>query len=99
MTSDEMVKYRRTDDMESLYLMLANEGSIYENWYGFIVRLARKAVCGDKVNYEKLANECCKKIVPSLDRLCVRHHKICEEWLQVTDEQKVLLHGNGSITR
>lgn len=33
MTSLEMVQYKRTDDMDSLYLMLANESSIYELWH------------------------------------------------------------------
>ena len=82
MTSLEMIQYRRTDDMESLYLMLNNEKAIYNLWHDTAERLARRLLSGKDVNYDELADEYGKKIALSLDRLCVRYHKICGEWLQ-----------------
>lgn len=91
MTSLEMIQYKRTADMESLYLMLNNEEAIYNLWHDTAERLARRLLSGKDVNYDELADEYGKKIVISLDRLCVRHHKICGEWLQLTDEQKLIV--------
>lgn len=88
MTSLEMVQYKRTDDMDSLYLMLGNEEPIYSLWHDTAVRLAKRVLNGKEMDYDELAEEYSKKIAPSLERLCIRHHKICGEWLQVTDEQK-----------
>nr|DAP55796.1 MAG TPA: hypothetical protein [Caudoviricetes sp.] len=91
MTSLEMVQYKRTDDMNSLHLMLANESSIYELWHDTATRLARRVLAGKEMDYDELAEEYGKKIAPSLERLSIRHHKICGEWLKVTDEQKRIL--------
>lgn len=91
MTSFEMVQYKRTDDMQSLYLMLDNEEPIYSLWHDTAVRLGKRVLAGKDMNFDELAEEYGKKIAPSLDRLCVRHHKICGEWLQVTEEQKRIL--------
>lgn len=91
MTSFEIVQYKRTDDMESLYLMLKNESSIYELWHDTATRLAKRVLNGKDMNFDELAEEYGKKIAPSLERLCIRHHKICGEWLQVSDEQKRIL--------
>jgi hypothetical protein len=91
MTSLEMIQYRRTDDMESLYLMLDNEKTIYNLWHDTAERLARRLLSGKDVNYDELADEYGKKIALSLDRLCVRYHKICGEWLQLTEEQNIIV--------
>lgn len=91
MTSLEMVQYKLTDDMDSLYLMLKNEGSIYELWHDTATRLAKRVLNGKEMDFDELAQEYSKKIAPSLERLCIRHHKICGEWLQITDEQKRIL--------
>lgn len=91
MTSLEMVQYNRTADMESLYLMLNNDSSIYELWHDTATRLAMAATKGKCLNYDELAKEYSRKIAYSLDRLCVRHHKICGDWLQVTDQQKEIV--------
>lgn len=91
MTSLEMVQYKLTDDMDSLYLMLKNESSIYELWHDTATRLARRVLNAKEMDFDELAQEYSKKIAPSLERLCIRHHKICGEWLQVTDEQKKIL--------
>lgn len=91
MTSLEITRYHRTDDMEALYLMLQNEGSIYELWHDTAKRLAKRQLVGKTMNYDELADEYGKKIAPSLDRLCIRHHKICGEWLDVTEEQKRII--------
>lgn len=91
MTSLEMIQYRRTDDMESLYLMLDNEKAIYNLWHDTAERLARRLLSGKDVNYDELADEYGKKIALSLDRLCVRYHKICGEWLQLTEEQNIIV--------
>lgn len=91
MTSLEIIQYKQTQDMESLSLMLRNESSIYELWHDTATRLARRLLAGKAMNYDELAEEYGKKIAPSLDRLCIRHHKICGEWLQVTEEQKRII--------
>lgn len=91
MTSLEMIQYRRTDDMKSLYLMLDSEKAIYDLWHDTAERLARRLLTGKDVNYDELADEYGKKIAISLDRLCVRYHKICGEWLQLTDEQELIV--------
>ena len=91
MTSLEMVQYKLTDDMNSLYLMLKNESSIYELWHDTATRLAKRVINGKEMDFDELAQEYGKKITPSLERPCIRHHKICGAWLQVTDEQKRIL--------
>lgn len=91
MTSLEMVQYKRTEDMESLYLMLDNEEPIYSLWHDSAKRLAKRNLQGKNMDYDELAKEYGKKIAVSLDRLVVRHHKICGEWLQVSEEQKNIL--------
>lgn len=91
MTSLEMIQCKRTADMESLYLMLNNEEAIYNLCYDTADRLARRLLSGKDVNYDELADEYGKKIDISLDRLYVRRHKICGEWLQLTDEQKLIV--------
>lgn len=91
MTSLEMIQYKRTADMESLYLMLNKEEAIYNLWHDTAERLARRLLSGKDVNYDELADEYGKKIALSLDRLCVRYHKICGEWLQLTEEQNIIV--------
>ncbi len=42
MTSLEMMRYKRTEDMERLYLMLDNERPIYDLWHDTAERLAKR---------------------------------------------------------
>lgn len=56
MTSLEMIQYKRTADMESLYLMLNNEEAIYNLWHDTAERLARRLLSGKDVNYDELAD-------------------------------------------
>lgn len=86
-----MIRYKHTDDMNSLYLMLKNESSIYDLWHNTAERLAKRLLAGKSMDYDELADEYGKKIAMSLDRLCIRHHKICGEWLQVTEAQKRII--------
>lgn len=91
MTSLEMVCYNRTEDMENLYLMLNNERVIYDLWHDTAERLAKRTVAGKSMDYDELAREYGRKISTSLDSLCIRYHKICGEWLHVTDEEKEII--------
>ena len=91
MTSLEMLKYKRTEDMESLYLMLDNESSIYELWHDTAKRLAKRVLAGKDLDFEEVEQEYSRKIALSLPTLCIRHHKICGEWLNVSHEQQKII--------
>lgn len=91
MTSLEMVRYKRTEDMENLYLMLDNERPIYNLWHDTAERLAKRVLAGKIMDYDELALEYGKKIATSLDCLNVRYHKITGDWLSVTEEEKEII--------
>ena len=88
MTSFEMVRYKRTDDMEILYQILSREKSIQELWDDTAMRLAKAVLAGKYMGFNTLADEYGKKIAVSFEILFVRYHKITGEWLKVTNEQK-----------
>ena len=88
MTSYEMVRYKRTYDMEILYHMLSIENSIQKLWGDTAMRLAKAVLAGKYMGFNTLADEYGKKIAVSFDTLIVRYHKITGEWLNITNEQK-----------
>ena len=83
----DMVQYKRTPEMEELYIMLNNDATAYRLWHDEAVSYARKLLKGEVVYMENLALKMKACISQSCQRILNEHHKITGSFLNVTKEQ------------
>lgn len=82
-----MVQYKRTPEMEKLYLMLNNDATAYRLWHDEAVNYAKAMLKGAVVFMEELASKMKPCITQSCERLLKKYHKDTGSFLNVTKEQ------------
>lgn len=87
----EMVQYKRTADMEELYLMLNNDSVAYDLWHDDVEKYALKMVNGEAVMMENVAHVMIARITQSCDRLINWRRKLITDSLNITKEQKEIV--------
>lgn len=87
----EMVQYKRTADMEELYLMLNNDSFAYDLWHDYAEKYALKMVNGEAVMMENVAHVMIARVIQSCDRLINWHRKMITDALNITKEQKEIV--------
>lgn len=96
MVVKEMVQYKRTADMEELYLMLNNDSVAYDLWHDAAEKYALKMVNGEAVMMENVAHVMIARIIQSCDRLINwRRKMILMPWI-LPKSRRRLSHGSGS---
>lgn len=87
MLVNDIVKYKRTAEMEELYIMLVNDATAYRLWHSKAVNYAKAMHNGTAILMEQIAS----KMMPCITQSCVRllneYHKITGDFLNVTKEQ------------
>lgn len=91
MVVNEMVQYKRTADMEELYLMLNNDSVAYDLWHDSAEKYALKMVNGEAVMMDNVAHAMIPLITQSCDRLLNWRRKMIAESLNITKEQKEIV--------
>lgn len=91
MLAKDMVQYERTPDMLQLYLMLNNDATAYRLWHDYAVTYAKQMLKGEAVLMDPLADKMKKLISQSCDRLMKEYHKITGSFLDITEEQKMVV--------
>lgn len=86
-----MVQYKRTADMEELYLMLNNDSVAYDLWHDAAEKYALKMVNGEAVMMENVAHVMIARIIQSCDRLINWRRKMITDALDITKEQKEIV--------
>ena len=76
----EMVQYKRTADMEELYLMLNNDSVAYNLWHDAAEKYALN-----------VAHVMIARIIQSCDRLINWRRKMITDALDITKEQKEIV--------
>lgn len=87
----EMVQYKRTADMEELYLMLNNDSVAYNLWHDYAEKYALKMVNGEAVMMENVAHVMIARITQSCDRLINWRRMMITDSLNITKEQKEIV--------
>lgn len=91
MNVNEMVQYKRTADMEELYLMLNFDADAYYLWHEIAEKYALKMVNGEAVMMENVAHVMIPSISQSCDRLINWRRKMITDALDITKEQKEIV--------
>lgn len=91
MVVKKMVQYKRTADMEELYLMLNNDSVAYNLWHDSAEKYALKMVNGEAVMMENVAHVMIARVTQSCDRLINWRRKMITDPLNITKEQKEIV--------
>lgn len=87
----EMVQYKRTADMEELYLMLNNDSVAYDLWHDAAEKYTLKMVNDEAVMMENVAHVMIARVTQSCDRLINWRRKMITDPLNITKEQKEIV--------
>jgi hypothetical protein len=97
MVVKEMVQYKRTADMEELYLMLNNDSVAYDLWHDAAENYALKMVNGEAVMMENVAHVMITRIIQSCGRLIKWRRKMILMPCILPKSRRRLSHCSGSI--
>ena len=91
LTSQEMVQYKNTDDMEELKLMLKNDSSAYKAWFPLAEKYAKKMAKGEPIMFDVIVSKHCTAVESSVWRLARNYKRLFGKYLEVSQEQRLVI--------
>lgn len=91
MDAKEMLCFKRTWQMEQLYLLLKNDSKVQKQYNGKIENYAKRMANGDNILIDNLARIMVSHLAKSCDRLICWYSHIITDPLNLTHEQKEIV--------
>lgn len=90
-TSQELIQYKNTDDMEELKLMLKNDSIAYEAWFPLAEKYAKEMANGKPLLMDVIVNKHVNAIESSAWRIARRYQKQFGRYLECDQYQRMAI--------